>query len=443
MITVIRETYVSSCRHDRPLFLIDFLLVLIGSSAMTTPIPDDVWSGITSRLDIVDLNALMSVNKHLHDRLRENPRTWQTHLNACTDKQLTQIARTVFALAEPIHGLLKLREMTTLAGTGQPGLRGDGGPARQATLPCPSGVAVSPEGTVYVADLFSNRLRSIRADGTIFTVAGTGHDGYDGDGGPAHRAALHGTEGVAIGPDGTVYVTEAYNHCIRHIRADGTITTLAGTGHEGYGGDGGPARHAQLCYPHSVAVASDGSVYIADTSNHRIRRISADNVISTVAGTGVNGYGGDGGPAHHAQLSAPHSVAVASDGSVYIADTSNHRIRRISADNVISTVAGTGVNGYGGDSGPAHHAQLSAPRTVAVGPNGTVYVADTCNHRIRHIRADGTITTLAGTGHDSYAGDGGPAHLATVSHPRGIAVGPGGLVHITTGSYLRRFGTPH
>ncbi|MFE9898609.1 hypothetical protein ACFYPT_40415, partial [Streptomyces sp. NPDC005529] len=268
---------------------------------MTTPIPttpDDVWIQITGRLNLADLNALMSVDKDLHHRLRTNPRTWQTHLNTCTDTQLTQIADTVPALKKPVQLLLKLRAMTTIAGTGQPDFSGDGGPAHQATLNCPRGVAVGPDGTVYIADTMSSRVRRIGADGIITTLAGTGQNGFSGDGGPARQATLSSPEGVSVGPDGTVYIADTFNQRVRRIGADGIITTLAGTGQPAFGGDGGPAHQALLGYPTSVAVASDGTVYIADTSNQRVRRIGADGIITTLAGTGQPAFGGDGGPAH-------------------------------------------------------------------------------------------------------------------------------------------------
>ncbi|MET7391237.1 NHL repeat-containing protein [Streptomyces sp. NPDC005529] len=413
---------------------------------MTTPIPtipEDVWIQITGRLNVADLNALMSVDKDLHHRLRTNPRTWQTHLNACTDTQLTQIADTVPALKKPVQLLLELRAMTTIAGTGQPDFSGDSGPAQHAALHFPEGVAVASDGTVYIADTFNHRIRRIGADGIITTLAGTGRNGVAGDDGPAHQATLSAPFGVAVAPDGTVYIADTFNHRIRRIGADGIITTLAGTGQYGYGGDGGPAHQALLRFPEGVAAGSDGTVYIADTSNHRIRRIGADGIITTLAGTGQPDSTGDGGPAHQATLSDPRSVAVNGDGTVYIADTSNHRIRRIGTDNVITTLAGTGRNGFGGDGGPAHQARLATPRSVAVGPGGTVYVADMLNHRIRRIGADNVITTLAGTGRPDSTGDGGSAHQATFSSPHGVAVSPDGLVHVIADSRLRRFGTPH
>ncbi|MET7391787.1 NHL repeat-containing protein [Streptomyces sp. NPDC005529] len=413
---------------------------------MSTPIPsipDDAWIQITDHLNVADLNALMSVDTELHHRLRTNPRAWQTHLNSCTHTQLTQIAAIVPSLALPAQQLLKLRAMTTLAGTAHPSFGGDGGPAHQAKLSTPRGVAVGRDGTVYIADAYNHRIRRITSDGVITTLAGTGQNGYSGDNGPAHQAQLYYPHSLAVGSDGTVYVADMSNHCIRRITLDGTITTLAGTGGPGYSGDNGPAHQAQLYYPTSVAVGPDGTVYIADTYNERIRYVAVDGTITTLAGTGEPGYSGDNGPAHQAQLCYPVGLAVGPDGTVYIADTSNHRIRHVALDGTITTLAGTGRNGYGGDNGPGREAQLQYPTGVAVDPDGTLYIADTSNHRIRHVALDGTITTVAGTGQNGYGGDGGPSHQATLTHPRILALGPDRLVHVTTGNCLRRFGIPH
>ncbi|MFE9898614.1 hypothetical protein ACFYPT_40440, partial [Streptomyces sp. NPDC005529] len=353
---------------------------------MTTPIPsipDDVRIQVADGLDVADIDALMRVDKELRNRLITNPQAWREHLNACTDIQLKNVARAVPALTKTVRQLLKLRAMSTLTGTTESGYTGDGGPAHHATLHIPDGVAVRSDGTVCIADTYNHRIRRVAADGIITTLAGTGEHGFSGDGGSAHKAALAAPEAVAAGADGMVYIADTLNHRVRRIAADGIITTLAGTGQNDFGGDGGPAHRSLLRYPQGVAAGPDGVVYIADTLNQRVRRITADGIITTLAGTGQNGCGGDGRPAHQATLSAPRSVAVGPDGTVYIADTFNHRIRRITADGIITTLAGTGQNGFGGDGGPAHQATLSAPRSVAVGPDGTVYIADTFNHRIR------------------------------------------------------------
>ena len=318
----------------------------------------------------------------------------------------------------------------TLAGTGVEDYGGDGGAAVDAQLDSPVGVAVDASGNVYVGDTGNDRIRRIAPDGTISTFAGTGVRGYGGDGGAAVDAQLSAPYGVAVDASGNVYVVDSINDRIRRIAPDGTISTFAGTGRAGYGGDGGPAAEAQFNRPFGVALDAAGNVYVADFFNHRIRRIAPDGTISTFAGTGEQGYAGDGGPAVDAQLNSPTDVAVDASGNVYVADFFNHRIRRIAPDGTISTFAGTGESGYGGDGGPAAEAQLNRPWGVAVDASGTVYVADESNDRIRLIGPDGTITAFAGTGRRGHAGDGGPAVEARLNVPRGVAVDASGNVYV-------------
>ncbi|MFE9898335.1 hypothetical protein ACFYPT_38895, partial [Streptomyces sp. NPDC005529] len=195
--------------------------------------------------------------------------------------------------------------------------------------------------------------------------------------------------------------------------------------------------------PHGVAVGADGTVYVTDAFNHNLRRITMDGTITTLAGTGQQGYGGDDGPAHLATLRSPYGVAVGADGTVYVADTFNHRIRCISGNGTITTLAGTGRPGFGGDGGPAHLATLHAPHGVAVGADGTVYVTDTLNYRIRCISGNGTITTLAGTGRSGFSGDAGPARQAALFAPNALAVGKDYFLYTCESNRLRRFGVPH
>jgi sugar lactone lactonase YvrE len=277
--------------------------------------------------------------------------------------------------------------INTVAG-GSPGTCGgvvDGRPATQATI-CPQGVAVGPDGSLYIAENWF--IRRVSPDGIITTVAGNGWWGYSGDGGPATQAVLSYPRGVAVGPDGSLYIADSGNHHIRRVGPDGIISTVAGDpiySHNGYSGDGGPATEALLNYPTGITLSPDGSLYFADTINNRIRRVSPAGIITTVAGNGVAGYGGDGGPATQAALNYPWGVAVGPDGSLYIADSQNQSIRRVGPDGIITTVAGNGVNGYGGDGGPPTQAVLSYPRRVAVGPDGNIYFADSGNVRIRRI----------------------------------------------------------
>ena len=322
--------------------------------------------------------------------------------------------------------------ITTLVGTGYIGYSGDGGPAVEAQLSWSQGVAVDGAGNLYIADRDNHRIRRVDVTGTITTLAGTRERGYSGDGGPAVEAQLFSPEGVAVDGAGNLFIADRDNHRIRRVGATGTITTIAGTGEPGYSGDGGPAVEAQLSLPKGVAVDGAGNLYIADTFYHRIRRVDANGTITTFAGVGERGLLvlGDGGPAVEAHLSWPEGVAVDGAGNLFIADTVNHRIRRVDANGIITTIAGTGRGGYSGDGGPAVKAQLYAPKDVTVDGAGNLYITDAVNHRIRRVDANGIITTIAGTGRSGFSGDGGPAVKAQLYDPRGVAVDGAGNLYI-------------
>ncbi|MFB6259719.1 MAG: SMP-30/gluconolactonase/LRE family protein, partial [Thiohalorhabdaceae bacterium] len=279
-----------------------------------------------------------------------------------------------------------------------------------------------------------------RGDGTrrsadqierVLTEAGVGRYTWGAsrnDGGQATDAALQRPADVAVAADGAVYIADPGDQRVRRVSPDGTITTIAGTGAAGFGGDGGPADQAQLNGPQGLALGPDGGLYIADTGNHRIRRVGTDGYITTAAGTGSAGYGGDGGAGRQAQLSSPHGLALDDAGNLYIADSGNHRIRELAPSGIIRTVAGTGTSGSNGDNGPAAQAQLSNPRDVAVGPEGAVYVADRGNRRIRRFRPGGTITSpiQGGSGWSGrfYRGGSELASEASLDRLIGLAVGP-------------------
>lgn len=331
--------------------------------------------------------------------------------------------------------------ISTLAGTGTRGRAGDCGPGTAAQLNLPVGVATDTEGRAYVADAFNHRVRRIGGDGRIETIAGTGKPGSCGDGGPARKALLRRPFGVAVDTAGSVYITDTGNHRIRKVDPSGLISTVAGTGDAGYGGDGGPAWEAAFDWPYGVAVDGSGNVYASDSRNHRIRKIDPSGTVSTVAGNGEPGYGGDGGPAVEAMLSSPALIATDAAGNVYVADEYNNRVRKIDSEGIASTVAGSGRRDHGGDRGPADQAFLDGPVGIAVGQDGDIYVADRGNGRVRKIGSDGIITTFAGGGDVFSTGDGGLAEEAHFEHPRGIAVDASGSVYVAdrTTNRIRKF----
>ncbi len=305
--------------------------------------------------------------------------------------------------AESVGGIL-----TTLAGNGVDGFSGDNGPATEASFLRAAHIAEGPDGTVYIADSGNFRVRRVDPNGTITTFAGTGVLGFSGDGGPATEARVV-PSGLALAQDGTLYISESstQGRRIRRVGPDGIITTFAGTGVRGFAGDGGPAIQAMFDGCGGLAIGPDGSLYVAEI-NRRVRRIAPDGIITTVAGGGTSSPG-DGDLATRAFLLNPFDVAVSRDGSLYIADFGNHRIRRVGPDGIITTVAGNGTQGFSGDGGPAHLAQINSPRSVETDDQGGILIADSGNGRIRRVGADGTIATIAGTGLTSFNGDGLPA----------------------------------
>jgi uncharacterized protein (TIGR03437 family) len=310
--------------------------------------------------------------------------------------------------------------INTFAGNGSSGFSGDSGPAASAQLDYPWAVAADSAGNLYIADTYNQRIRKI-ANGVISTVAGNGTPGFSGDGGPATSAELNYPSGVAVDSAGNLYIADYFNQRIRKV-SNGTITTVAGIATWGFSGDNGPATSAQLNYPNGVAVDSAGNLYIADTYNYRIRKVSNGTIV-TVAGGGS--ALGDGGPATSALLSLPYGVAADIFGNLYIADAGANRIRKVT-DGTISTVAGNGTLGFSGDGGAATGAQMYSPFGVAVDSGGDLFIADTGNARVREVQ-NGVISTIAGNGTPGYGGDGGPAVSAMLDYPSGVAVGAGAV----------------
>ena len=319
----------------------------------------------------------------------------------------------------------------TIGGTGHQGYGGDGGPATEAIFHTPSGVAVDAAGIVYVADRNNRRVRRIGASGIVTTVAGTGRQGTSGDGGPATDAQLFNPNAIALDADGGIYVVTGLGHRVRRIDASGTITTVAGTGVQGSDGDGGPAVEAQLNRPNAIAVDGKGNVYVAEYGAHRVRKIDAGGTITRFAGNGVKGYGGDGGPATDAQLDFVNGLAVDAAGHVYIADMNQARVRMVDPSGTITTVVGTGIGGWSGDGGPATQAQVTTPAGMAIDTEGNLFVNEYWAGRIRKVDPDGIITTIAGTSVQESHGDMGPASRAGLDRPSAIAVGPAGNLYIT------------
>src|SRR4051812_6408178 len=265
-------------------------------------------------------------------------------------------------------------------------------------------------------------------------VAGTGEKGFAGDGGPATAARMNDPSGLTIGPDGAVYVCDTGNHVVRRIAPDGTITSVAGIGGKaGYAGDGGPATHATLNEPYEVRFDRAGNLYVVERLNHAVRKIDAKTgVITTVAGTGKPGFSGDGGPANKAELREPHSIQFGPDGSLYIADVLNHRVRRVDmTTGVITTFAGTGEKKSPQDGAKLDGAPLHGPRALDFGPDGNLYLALREGNSIwRFDMTARTLHRVAGTGKKGFTGNGAPATAATLNGPKGIAVAPSGDVYI-------------
>lgn len=291
--------------------------------------------------------------------------------------------------------------------------------ATTTALDHPGGLAFDAAGNLYIADTDDNLILEVNLAGVIVTVAGTGEQGFGGDGGPATAALLDSPVGVAVDGAGNLYIGDTHNQRVREVlAASGNIVTAAGTGAAGFGGDGGPATAALLNTPTAVALDSAGNLYIVDTNNHRIREVSA-GTIQTVAGNGEQFFSGDGGPATAAGLDAPNGIAVDAALNFYIGDTHNQRVRMVtSSTGIISTLAGSGVKGFSGD-GPASTTALARPRGLAVS-GSTVYIADSDNQMIRSI-SGGAVTTIAGTGTEGYSGDAGASTSASLDTPRAVA----------------------
>jgi streptogramin lyase len=323
--------------------------------------------------------------------------------------------------------------ISTFAGTGSKGLAGDGGPATKAQLKDPTGVARGPDGAIYFCDTANHRIRKVMPDGKIITVAGTGEAGFSGDGGPATSAKLNEPYEVRFDKAGNVYWVERLSHTVRCLDIKrGIVTTIAGTGTAGFSGDGGPANKAQLNEPHSIGLDQRGDVYICDVRNHRIRKVDMKtSMISTFAGNGERKPTPDGAPFGTSPLHGPRALDFDKDGNLWVALREGNAVLKLDvAKGTAHHIAGNGKKGFIGDGGPAKEASLNGPKGLSVAPNGDVYIADTENHAIRRIDGKkGTIHLVAGTGLRGDGPEGDPVQCK-LNRPHGVFVASDGSVFI-------------
>ena len=318
---------------------------------------------------------------------------------------------------------------------------GDGTSAEQAELIAPFGVGFDADGTLFFVEMTGHRVRKIGPDGLVTTLAGTGRPGSGGDDGPSTQAGLNGPHSLAVTKTGDVYVTDTWNNRVRKIDArSGRITTVAGTGRKGFSGDGGPADRAEFGGIYCLALDEAGQTLdLADLDNRRIRRVNLKTgTVSTVAGNGKKGVPNDGDDASSSPLVDPRAVAIDGRGNLYILERGGHALRVVDRAGKIRTVAGTGKQGDSGDGGDARAARLNGPKHLCVDAQGNVLIADTENHRIRMYRPDdGTIRAVAGNGRKGTKGLGGPPADAELAQPHGVTIGPGGILYISDSSNNR------
>lgn len=337
--------------------------------------------------------------------------------------------------------------ISTICNTSQTvGYSGDGGQATAATANGIVSLAFDASGNLYFADDYNNVIRKINTAGIISTMAGrdsagTGIAGFSGDGGQATDAELYIPYGVACDAAGNLFIGDMQNARVRKVViSTGIISTVAGNGQYGYGGDGGLAVAAKITNVYDLKFDAAGNMYLADYENNRVRKVNTAGIISTICGNGSYGHSGDGGPATAAELDEPSALAFDAAGNLYIADSYNGSIRMINTNGIISTVAGAGSCGnfYCGDGGPATDAQLNIPEGVVLDGAGNLYIADTNNDRVRMVNTAGIITTMAGNGTSADNGDGGQATAAGISGPWGMAFDAAGNLYVTSASVIRK-----
>ena len=319
--------------------------------------------------------------------------------------------------------------ISTIAGTDI--FNGDNILATEARINLPRNPAFDKHGNLFVAEQSGHRIRKIDTSGKVTTVAGNGTVGYSGDGEVATSAQIDNPRAVAVDNYGNIYISDATNDVIRKVDVNGIIVTFAGTGEGGYSGNGSAAASAKINFPYQIAIDKNSNIYFTEYYNHVIRKVDTNGIISTVAGNGTSGYSGDGSAATSAQLKSPLGVAFDSEDNMYIGDYGNNVIRKVDSNGIISTVAGTGTAGYSGDGGMATSANLYKPTALTVDLSGNIYFCDTYNEVVRRISKNGIISTIAGTGTQGYSGNGGAAASAKLYRPYGIAVDSLNNIYIT------------
>ena len=320
-----------------------------------------------------------------------------------------------------------------------PAYLGSGGSSLSTALCSPMGLAEDSRGRLYVSDRGDGLGRvvwRIEEDGTARVIAGSGRAGNPPPG-PADIVSLHRPDAIEIGPSGGLYVVDGYQHSVYFVDDEGQMSVVAGTGEAGYSGDGGPATRAQLSRPGDIRTDRFGGVYISDVRNHSVRYVDAEGIISTVVGTGVAGLSSDGINAHEASLNSPWGIALDRAGRLVISDSENNRVRRVRADGSLETLAGNGVRGYSGDGGPARRASLDSPQALFVDDRNRVFIVDEHNHAVRMVDENGIISTVIGNGAPGRARPGTLASDAALNDPESILINSEGELIIADGNNFR------
>jgi sugar lactone lactonase YvrE len=330
-------------------------------------------------------------------------------------------------------GVVSAQVITSIIGTNVAGFNGDTLPPRLTQLALPDDVAIDKWGNLYISDGNNRRIRKMKPDGTITTIAGTGESGDSGDGGPATAATMKRPSGIAVDKNGNVFVADLFLNKIRVIDASGIIRTYAGNGITGFSGDGGKAVNAKISNPYGLCVDTAGNLYFTDFGCQGVRKVTPAGIISTIAGTGAYGFNHDNGVATAIVCNNPHGVCVDKDGNILFTDTDNNRVRKVSPDGMITTIAGNGGYGQAGDGRNATNAELMSPRGITADVYGNVYVSEYNGYRVRKISPSGIITTVAGTGNFGYSGDGGSALNAEMKNLFGLALDSCNNLYIADG----------